>query len=127
MNNSLSNVGLHDVMNGNLDILGVLGGIKVGELMGMTYCDGTSCDLTHTHQEGWYDASGNKVNEEEIADDIMLGIYDKTVNDLINGNLDIVSLTSGIYLGKALGYKMSAKAGYCDINCTNTAVGHKHE
>ena len=115
MNNSLANVGLQDVMNGNLDIQGVLGGIKVGELMGMTYCDGTSCDLTHTHQAGWYDASGNKVNEEEIADDIMLGIYDKTVNDLINGNFDVAELTSGIYLGKALGYKIGVKAGYCDI------------
>jgi hypothetical protein len=42
----------------------------------------------------------------------------------MNGNLDIASLTSGIYLGKALGYTIKTQTGYCEVDC---AINHAHD
>ena len=110
MNNSLANIKIADVMNGSLVIEDVIGGVYLGELMGNTYCDGTSCNLSHSHVEGWYDGSNNLITATDTANEIMLKLYDITVTELMNNGVDMASLTSGIYLGKAMGYT------YCDGN-----------
>ena len=119
MNNSLANIKIADVMNGSLVIEDVIGGVYLGELMGNTYCDGTSCNLSHSHVEGWYDGSNNLISATDTANEIMLKLYDLTVTELMNGDVDLVSLTDGIYLGKAFGYT------YCDgISCSLSHDNH---
>ena len=119
MNNSLANIKIADVMNGSLVIEDVIGGVYLGELMGNTYCNGTSCNLSHSHVEGWYDGSNNLITATDTANEIMLKLYDITVTELMNNGIDMASLTNGIYLGKAMGYT------YCDgISCSLSHDNH---
>jgi hypothetical protein len=111
------------VKNGDkymFDVMGLLSTVKVGDLMGATYCDGTACKFEHTHVEGWYDGSGNIVTSKDIAGELMLKLYALTIESLTNGTFDVTNLTSGIYLGKALGYMIGESAGYCEEDCEDT-------
>ena len=128
MDNALSNIALKEVMEGGLDINKTLGGVKVGYVMGMNYCDGTACLIEkagHVHAEGWYDGDGNAVSSEVVGDEIMLSLYDLTFTELTNGDFDIANLMDGIYFGKALGYKVENKVGYCQEDC-NADHTHKY-
>ena len=108
------------------DVMALLNDLEVGTLMGMKKCvSATDCQLEHsTHQAGWYDASGALIEDTDIAGQLMTNLYDLTVLDLTNGTFDVTGLTEGIYLGKAFGYKIGVKAGYCDVNCNDTRSGH---
>ncbi|MBO5713641.1 MAG: hypothetical protein J6R88_05530, partial [Clostridia bacterium] len=110
------------VKNGDVyafDFFVLLNDLKVGSLMGMTYCDiDTGCNLEHNHVEGWYDGSGTLVTNEDIAGAIMLNLYDLGVESLINGSFDVTSLTTGIYFGQALGFTKGNDGKWYDANGT---------
>ncbi|MBO5712670.1 MAG: hypothetical protein J6R88_00500, partial [Clostridia bacterium] len=109
-----------------IDIIGAIGDVKLGDIMGMTYCADPDC-TDHLDGEGWYDADGYIIGDD-VAGQIMKGLYEKTFNDLTNGGLDMAELTDGIYFGTALGYEIgtTTNAGYCAKDCTNAEEGHEH-
>ena len=112
--NQLSNVTLTSVMQGNLDIDGIINGVKIGEIFGYVYdeVDGR-----------WESEDGTPVPNSTVDEKVLYGLYGKSITDLSSG-MDLSSLVSDVYLGECLGYVMGEKADYCAEGCS---LEHTHE
>ncbi|MBO5851718.1 MAG: hypothetical protein J6R29_05260, partial [Clostridia bacterium] len=127
MNNAISNVSLKECIEDGIDLNDLLAPITIGDIMGLLYCDGTACLVEtqgHEHSVGWYDDNGNLISDNSIGNEIILKLYDMTFDEFSNGKVDITKLSEDIYFGKAFGYKVENKTGYCDIDCD---IEHEHK
>ena len=74
----ICNINIGKILTGSVKFDTLLDDVKLGEMMGCTYCDGIDCSLSHAHAEGWYD------NGEKVAGitAVMVGL---TVAEVKNG------------------------------------------
>lgn len=100
---TVNGLDIGEVISGNVAFDEIFDGVKLGELMNYTYCDGTNCSLTHTHAAGWYDKSGQKasgisacmagftveeVKDGKFAENLTTKINNEvTLSDIV-GNID---------------------------------------
>lgn len=56
----ICDINIGKILTGSVKFDTLLDDVKLGEMMGCTYCDGIDCSLSHAHAEGWYD-NGEKV------------------------------------------------------------------
>ena len=99
----MSGVLLTDLMHDNIKLEEVFNDVKLGEVMKSVYCDGTSCDIAHTHEEGWY--KKNAAGDYEKCDVLMDRISDQELGTLMNGGMDLTTVFSGVKLGEVLKYE----------------------
>lgn len=101
--NKISGVLLTDLMHDNIKLEEVFNDVKLGEVMKSVHCDGTSCDIAHTHEEGWYKKNAAGVYEK--CDVLMDRISDQELGTLMNGGMDLTTVFSGVQLGEVLKYE----------------------
>lgn len=99
----MSSVLLTDLMHDNIKLEEVFNDVKLGEVMKSVYCNGTSCDIAHTHEEGWYKKNAAGVYEK--CDVLMDRISDQKLGTLMNGGMDLTTVFSGVKLGEVLKYE----------------------
>lgn len=99
----MSGVLLTDLMHDNIKLEEVFNDVKLGEVMKSVHCDGTSCDIVHTHEEGWYKKNAAGVYEK--CDVLMQKISDQELGTLMNGGMDLTTVFSGVKLGEVLKYE----------------------
>ena len=56
----ICDINIGKILTGSVKFDTLLDDVKLGEMMGCTYCDGIDCSISHAHAEGWYD-NGKKV------------------------------------------------------------------
>lgn len=99
----MSGVLLTDLMHDNIKLEEVFNDVKLGEVMKSVYCNGTSCDIAHTHDKGWYKKNAAGVYEK--CDVLMDRISDQELGTLMNGGMDLTTVFSGVKLGEVLKYE----------------------
>lgn len=100
----MSGVLLTDLMHDNIKLEEVFNDVKLGEVMKSVYCDGTSCDIAHTHEEGWY--KKNATTDVYVKCDVLMDrISDQELGTLMNGGMDLTTVFSGVKLGEVLKYE----------------------
>ncbi|MBO5850814.1 MAG: hypothetical protein J6R29_00595, partial [Clostridia bacterium] len=115
--NDVSNMALINALNGEgIDLEGTVSYSSLGELLGK-----------HKEGDDWYDEDGTPTSNETAMDKIMLSIYDKTMDEMSNGELELGDVLSGIKLGELMGHTLGNKDGYCEANCDNDSEKHKHK
>ena len=100
----MSGVLLTDLMHDNIKLEEVFNDVKLGEVMKSVYCNGTSCDIAHTHEEGWYKKNAT-TGIYEKCDVLMDRISDQELGTLMNGGMDLTTVFSGVKLGEVLKYE----------------------
>ena len=88
--NQVANVSFEGALNGELDFEGILSGVKIGEILMLTYENGL-----------WKDADGNYIDKDDLNGKIMYQLYDKTLETI--GSISIDELISDVYLGEFIG------------------------
>ena len=98
INETFANVALADVVSGNFDVIDALGGFYIGELIGYTpiYEAGEIVD--------W-------LNGEDEVDEIISKFASTKIEELIEGNFDVVDMIGGFYIGELIGYTPIYEAG----------------
>ena len=99
----MSGVLLTDLMHDNIKLEEVFNDVKLGEVMKSVYCNGTSCDIVHTHDKGWYKKNAAGVYEK--CDVLMDRISDQKLGTLMNGGMDLTTVFNGVQLGEVLKYE----------------------
>lgn len=100
----MSGVLLTDLMHDNIKLEEVFNDVKLGEVMKSVYCDGTSCDIAHTHEEGWY--KKNATTGVYVKCDVLMDrISDQELGTLMNGGMDLTTVFAGVQLGEVLKYE----------------------
>lgn len=99
----MSGVLLTDLMHDNIKLEEVFNDVKLGEVMKSVYCNGTSCDIAHTHDKGWYKKNAAGVYEK--CDVLMDRISDQELGTLMNGGMDLTTVFAGVQLGEVLKYE----------------------
>lgn len=99
----MSGVLLTDLMHDNIKLEEVFNDVKLGEVMKSVYCNGTSCDIAHTHDKGWYKKNAAGVYEK--CDVLMDRISDQELGTLMNGGMDLTTVFDGVQLGEVLKYE----------------------
>lgn len=100
----MSGVLLTDLMHDNIKLEEVFNDVKLGEVMKSVHCDGTSCDIAHTHEEGWYKKNAT-TGVYEKCDVLMDRISDQKLGTLMNGGMDLTTVFDGVKLGEVLKYE----------------------
>lgn len=99
----MSGVLLTDLMHDNIKLEEVFNDVKLGEVMKSVHCDGTSCDIAHTHDKGWYKKNAASVYEK--CDVLMDRISDQQLGTLMNGGMDLTTVFDSVQLGEVLKYE----------------------
>ena len=107
----MSGVLLTDLMHDNIKLEEVFNDVKLGEVMKSVHCDGTSCDIAHTHEEGWYKKNAT-TDVYEKCDVLMQRISDQELGTLMNGGMDLATVFNGVKLGEVLKYTYDAENKY---------------
>ena len=99
----MSGVLLTDFMHDRVNLTETFKDTFLGEVMKSVYCDGTSCDIAHTHDKGWYKKNAAGVYEK--CDVLMQKISDQKLGTLMNGGMDLTTVFDGVKLGEVLKYE----------------------
>ena len=75
------------VLGGNVQFDILFNDVKLGEMMGCTYCNGIDCSLSHAHAEGWYDNGGKVTGITAVmvgltVAEVKDGTFTQKLNDL---------------------------------------------
>ncbi|MBR6736794.1 MAG: hypothetical protein IKL82_00295 [Clostridia bacterium] len=111
--NKLANQSLKGVINGTLDINGIINTTKIGDIFGYVYDDVDA---------RWETAEGTPVSKVTVSDKVLYALYGKTVNDLSSG-LNLAELLDGIVLGELLGYTKCTQTSTCPVHGANECNG----
>ncbi len=120
---NLYDLELSQLLNGGFDINNLLKGAYLGKALGYTsvnkagYCD-VDCDhVGHTANYYWVNSSNVYVN------DLFNAISNLTLEDAMNGTLDIQTIVNTIKIGSILGYIYdTANSKWTDINGNDIQV-----
>ena len=108
--------------NPNMKVADIFGDLKLGDMLGYTYCDHTNgkCNVTghtedtHDDKFTWYTKDGKSLGALENA------LADVMMKDILSGDFDINKVIGDIYIGELMGYTYcdSADSGKCTVGHT---------
>lgn len=102
MMSTIYDIDLGKLLSGDVDLKDVIGGVSVGDVMKLEYCDGTTCNTGHDkHEAGWY-KKDETTGEYTKVSLIEKTLADKTFNDLLDGGLDLADMFKDNKLGEMI-------------------------
>ena len=132
MFNLISNKKISDALTGDLDLIGDISSIKIGEILGYQLCANDDGCVVHGNSAScdglWYNGS-TPVSKDDSMSKILYNIYNYSLDDIKNGDMSIDGIVKGILLGDLLLYTRinnpNGEGGdYCDVDC---ADNHSHK